>query len=107
MNRRPPHDPPPPAANDLPPGVGVITAEQLSTIVSNAVAAALANGVQAQPATRLLSAAELGKALSVSPSLVGKLRRAGMPSLRVGDAARYDVDACIEWLRDNQKVSNQ
>lgn len=100
--------PEPPAANDSPPGaVAVVTAEQLQTIVTNAVAAALASGAGVQPNSKLLGRDELARALACSPSTVGKLRRDGMPFIRVGDSPRYDLDECLTWIRKNQKASNQ
>lgn len=43
---------------------------------------------------------ELAEHLGISRAMVQKLRGQGMPSLSVGRARRYDSDACIQWLRE-------
>lgn len=43
--------------------------------------------------------AELADELGISRAMVHKLRCAGMPSLAVGRARRYNAAECVEWLR--------
>lgn len=98
--------PTPPAANDIGAGMVLISAERLADIVRTAVAEALeAQGPSG--GRKLLSRVELARALSCSPTQVDKQRRAGLPHLRVGDSPRYDLDECIEWLRNVQKGSER
>lgn len=96
--------PEPPAANHQG-GVIVTTAEQMALIVREAVAEALEALGPAVGNRKLLNRVELARALTCSPTQVDKLRRAGLPHLRVGDSPRFDIDECIQWLRDNQKES--
>lgn len=42
---------------------------------------------------------ELAEELNISRAMVHRLRCAGMPSLAVGRARRYDAAECVEWLR--------
>jgi hypothetical protein len=47
----------------------------------------------------LLSKAALGKRLDVSVATVDRLTREGMPvAAHVGDARRYDLETCRQWL---------
>lgn len=80
-------------------GLALIPAEQLRELVSEAVEAALA-AHDGKPA--LLDRAGLARALSCSASHIDSLRRAGLPELRLGDAPRFELARCLEWLR-NQK----
>lgn len=45
----------------------------------------------------------LAAALSVSCGSVDKLRREGMPEIRVGDCPRFCVADCVEWLKSRPK----
>lgn len=45
---------------------------------------------------------ELADELNISRAMVHKLRTQGMPSLAIGRTRRYDPDACLDWLRDQE-----
>lgn len=50
-------------------------------------------------ARRWLTDRELAAELHISRAMVQKLRRAGMPSLAIGSARRYNPEAVVAWLR--------
>lgn len=68
--------------------VAVIQTEQLKALVTEAVEEALA-AHDGRPA--LLDRNALAHALSVSPSHVDVLRKRGLPTVRLGDAPRFDL----------------
>lgn len=55
----------------------------------------------------LLTVCELAEALKVKPSWVyGETRKTGkgsIPRLRVGKYLRFNMEAVMDWLRDQQK----
>jgi hypothetical protein len=73
-----------------------LTVDELRLLVASAVAEAMASGA-APP--RLLDRERLGAALGCSTAMVDKLRRAGLPSVYVGDSPRFDIEDCLAWLR--------
>jgi hypothetical protein len=93
----------PAAANDMPAGMVLTTTTQLAELIRNAVSEAQENA-PAQAAPRLLDRVELARALACSPSQVDKLRRRGMPHIRVGESPRFEVDACLAWLRQQKET---
>lgn len=82
--------------NDNAPAFTVSRGE-LSALVREAVAEALT--ATASPAPLLLDREGLSIALGCSGSLVDKLRRRGMPHLRLGDSPRFELERCLEWIR--------
>lgn len=85
------------AANDT--GAAfTLTRGELAALVSSAVGEALERGAPTR--VRLLDRAGAAAALSCSPATVDKLRRAGMPCVYLGDSPRFDVETCVEWLRE-------
>lgn len=86
--------------------IAVLTAEQISLLVADAVTDALSRrerGVLAAP--RLLDRAELALALDCGAGLVDKLRRQGMPCVYLGDSPRFELEACLEWLRTRKAAA--
>ncbi|MBK8998073.1 MAG: hypothetical protein IPM35_20305 [Myxococcales bacterium] len=83
-------------------GLVVLRADELAGIIRAAVAGALAD---AQPATgpTLLDREGCARMLGVSLGTLDRLRREGMPELRVGDAPRYEADAVLAWLRERAR----
>lgn len=79
------------------------TRGELRELVRSAVAEALAEERGAQKPA-LLDRDGLAAVLGCSSSLVDKLRRQGMPHVRLGDSPRFDVTAVLEWLRGQQKA---
>lgn len=74
-----------------------VTRGELAGLVREAVAEALT--ATASPAPQLLDREGLSIALGCSGSLVDKLRRRGMPHLRLGDSPRFELERCLEWIR--------
>ncbi len=75
-----------------------LTAEQLSELVKDAVASALAEASQ-DTAPLLLDRAGIARRLGIGTSTVDRLRREGMPCVFVGDSPRFMVDDCLAFLR--------
>jgi len=71
-------------------------AELVRGAAALAVREALGDGL---PTPALLDREGLSIALGCSGSLVDKLRRRGMPHLRLGDSPRFELERCLEWIR--------
>lgn len=98
-----------PANDPAYPEVVVLKTEQLSHIVASAVSEALAEaglgGNGGVTASRLLDRSELALALDCSPGFVDKLRRQGMPCVYLGSSPRFEVERCLDWLREQKKAA--
>lgn len=93
----------PSAANDVAGEMAVtLTRGQLAALVSAAVAEAL--GAQAAPA--LLDRQRLAKALGCSAGHIDKMRKAGLPSLRLIEAVRFELPAVLAWLREHAQAND-
>ncbi len=77
--------------------VVVMAPAELAELVRAAVADALDERDVAPLA--LVDQQGLARALGVSTPTVRRLVREGLPELRVGDAPRYEIEACLGWLR--------
>jgi hypothetical protein len=85
--------------NDTAPAF-TVTRGELAGLVGEAARAAVREALgQGMPAPPLLDREALALSLGCSSSLVDKLRRQGMPHLRLGDSPRFELDRCLEWLR--------
>lgn len=73
-----------------------VTRGELTELVRSAVAEAL---TERQAAPLLLDREGLAAVLGCSSSLIDKLRRRGMPSVRLGDSPRFELEACLAWVR--------
>lgn len=83
--------------NDTAPAF-TFTRGELGAFITDAVVRALeAMGPPALPA--LLDREGLAAALGCSSSLVDKLRRQGMPTVRLGESPRFELEACLGWIR--------
>lgn len=85
------------AAND---GAGLVVVPMAELIAAIREAVGESRGDAAPEPRRLLDRSALAEALSCSPSLVGKLRREGMPCLYVGDSPRFVLADCLRWIAD-------
>lgn len=101
------------AAAELRPEVGndnmlvTMTAGQLRRLVEDAVLSALEEFKQGeQPEQATLSGAELARRLGLSRTRVHHLRHAGMPSIKVGDTFRFELSACLRWLRERSSAAS-
>lgn len=81
-----------------PAALALLTPEQVRAVVSEAVAAALAEH-QPVASPRLLDRQALAEMFGCSLPTVDKLRAEGMPELRVGDSPRFEREAVLGWLR--------
>jgi hypothetical protein len=70
--------------------------------VREALTEALADRASSKPAPTLLDRAGLANALGCSLPHVDKLRRQGMPCIRLGDVPRFELARCLEWLRGRE-----
>ena len=80
------------------PQLVVMPAEQLAAMLKAAVTEAFAEQRE-DVAPALLDRNGLAQALGCSPSQIDRLRRAGMPFVRLGDVPRFELGRCLEWLR--------
>lgn len=93
--------PPNAAANDVSNAPAfTLTAAQLETIVRRAVSDALEAERPAVPRPALLDRNGIAEALGCSASQVDKLRAKGMPSVRLGEVPRFELEPCLAWLRE-------
>lgn len=81
--------------------VVVVTPEQLTALIREAVETALAEH-EPPEAPVLLERNGIARALGIGLSTVGRLQKAGMPVVYIGDSPRYLVDECIAWLKENR-----
>lgn len=79
------------------PAVVVSTPAALREMIVGAVSEALADFAPA-PVEGLLDRAELARRLGVTTRSLDRLRREGMPELRVGDVPRWQWQSVLEWL---------
>lgn len=84
--------------NDNQPAV-TLTRAELGALVEDAVTRAAGALALAAERPALLDRAALALALGCSGSLVDKLRRQGMPHVRLGDSPRFELERCLDWLR--------
>ena len=83
-----------------------LTAEQLRGLVREAVVDVLEQeGPNMRP--RLLTRQQAAQALGISPSTLQKLQADGLPSVRIGESPRFELDRCLEWLRDRTRQREQ
>lgn len=81
----------------------VITTEQLTHLIIAAVQKGLED-IDGRPKQTLLDRVGIGQAFGISAGSVDKLRRLGLPHIRVGDSPRFEIEPCIAWLK--QRGSN-
>lgn len=86
------------ADNDNAPAV-TLTRAELGALVRASVEEALEARGERHAAPALLDREGLARAIGCSSSLVDKLRRRGMPSVRLGDSPRFELEACLGWIR--------
>lgn len=79
-------------------GLVVLRADELAAVVRAAVAAALAEHEPAGVPT-LLDREGCARLLGISVGTVDRLRREGLPRVRVGDVDRFEAAEVLGWLR--------
>jgi hypothetical protein len=75
--------------------------EQIAAMLREVLEQVLADQRE-DPACLLLDRNGIAKALGCSPSQIDRLRRLGMPFIRLGDVPRFELARCLEWLRQRQ-----
>ncbi|MBE7480242.1 MAG: helix-turn-helix domain-containing protein [Polyangiaceae bacterium] len=79
-------------------GLVVLRADELAAVVRAAVADALSEHEPAAAPT-LLDREGCARLLGISVGTLDRLRREGLPELKVGDAPRYEAEEVLAWLR--------
>jgi len=51
---------------------------------------------------RLITTTELCEMLQLNRVSIGRLRKQGLPSFYVGANVRFEQEAVMKWIRDNQ-----
>lgn len=78
-------------------------AAELAQSIAERLAGILAELVTTPPEPeRPLDRRGLARYLGCSVDTVDRLRREGLPRLRVGDSERYEREVVLEWLRDRE-----
>jgi hypothetical protein len=70
----------------------------LAPIIREAVLDAFAE-LEPEPRPALIDRAALARELHVSTATVSRLMREGLPFVRVGDAARFELARALTWLQ--------
>ena len=86
------------------PDLVVVRTVDLQRLITEAVEQAL-GAREAEPV--LLDRERLARALSVSLPTVDRLRAAGMPTVWVVQAPRFELAAVLEWIRTNQLAASE
>lgn len=77
-----------------------MSVEQLTDIIREAVEATCEKaGVGGSNVPSLLDRNGIAGALGCSAPTVDRLRREGMPCIRIGESPRFDLGDCLAWLR--------
>lgn len=76
-----------------------VTRGELGALVGAAAREAVREALEATTAPALLDREGLAARLGCSSSLIDKLRRRGMPTVRLGDSPRFELEACLGWIR--------
>jgi hypothetical protein len=84
--------------------VVVMSRDEVVTLVKTALSEALAEQRE-DCAPVLLDRNGLAKALGCSPSQIDRLRRLGLPFIRLGDVPRFELARCLDWLRQRGDIS--
>jgi hypothetical protein len=75
-----------------------LTVSELEQIIDRRIGAALAEHVSAD-VPRLLDRAGLARVLGCSLPVIDRLRKNGMPKLKIGNVDRFEIDRVLAWLR--------
>jgi hypothetical protein len=90
-------------ANDNEGPAFTLTVSQLEELIAKAICVAADKGIIGGGIV-LLDKQELARALSCSPSSVDRLRRLGMPTVRLASqVVRFEPAKVIEWLRERKQ----
>lgn len=79
-----------------------LTRAQLETLVQRAVGAALCLRGALEPA--LVGKQDLARQIGVSASQIDRLRKLGLPSVKVGESVRFEPAKVIAWLKESESA---
>lgn len=82
--------------------LGIVATELVRRVhasLESVVTTALESVLEQQSAPALHDRQSLARELRCGVDTIDKLRREGMPELRVGDAPRFELTRVLEWLR--------
>lgn len=79
----------------------VLTRDQLREIVRDAIVEAFESQKDEPPPSQLLDRNGIASVLGLSTGTIDKLRKRGLPAIRVGDVPRFVAADCVEWLKTN------
>lgn len=77
----------------------VVSVDALKSLVKAAVTEALAEHQSGDSAPELLGRTDAARSLGVSTSMLDRLRKEGMPCVRLGDSPRFRISDCVTWLQ--------
>lgn len=79
-----------------------LTVAELRELVRDVVLGAVADIVAPAPPA-LLDRTGVARALGVGTSSVDRFRSEGMPVVWIGDVPRFELDPCLDWLRQRRR----
>ena len=77
----------------------VVGTDELRSLVRAALIEALAEHQSGGAAPELLGRTDAARSLSVSTSMIDRLRKEGMPCVWLGDSPRFRIADCVVWLQ--------
>jgi hypothetical protein len=81
-------------------GVILVSTEALREIVTEAVAAALAERSESRPVDRqIVGPTEMARMLDVSRTTLHRLRVDGCPAVKLGDCFKFSPSEVMAWLK--------
>ena len=81
-----------------------LTAGQLRSLVAEVVQAAV-DDVARPPLPALLDREQIAAQLGCSLPTIDRLRREGMPTVFLGEAPRFELAMCLDWLRQRGRAA--
>jgi hypothetical protein len=80
------------------------TRAELTDLVREAVAAAIAEQSESRPVERqVVGPNEMSRMLDISRTSLHRLRSEGCPAVRLGDVYKYEPSAVLTWLKARGK----
>jgi hypothetical protein len=79
-------------------------AERIAARLLPQIVDALAAQLQKRPTLRLATTEQAIESFGVSEPMLRRWRDAGMPVVWCGTSPRYEIDACLAWLRAQTKA---
>ncbi len=88
-----------PTANDNDGPAFTLTRAELESLVNRAVSAAL---YLRSTGPVLVGKQDLARQIGVSASQIDRLRKLGLPSVKVGDSVRFEPAKVVAWLKERE-----